>query len=256
MKPSSLAPKLAWLMAGTAFLAATPGLSQPEPEEIIITGRYGRLPDSVRSASAAVSYADLDLSTGAGRRELRRRVSLTARFLCDRLGETDVSSAVVPSCRDAATRDALQRVGTVEAGFAPRGTAWVRGPAWAPPYPRDWEALYFDPDRTYAPCGSYRLDANGDGRVSNAEYSAYRAGAYSAWDTNRDGRISRSEYANCWYGGGFYPTYQRPMYEPSWSAFDANNDGFLSADEYWSATSWTRLDRNGDGVVDRTEWPW
>ena len=252
----SFAPRLGWLLAGAAFLAATPALAQADPEEIIITGRYGRLPDSVRSASQAVSYADLDLSTSAGRRELRRRVSLTARFLCDRLGESGTGDAVVPSCRTAATRDALQRVGTLEAGFAPRGTAWVAGPAWAPPYPRDWEALYYDPDRSYAPCGSFRLDANGDGRVSNAEYAAYRSGAYSAWDTNRDGRISRSEYANCWYGGGFYPTYQRPMYEPSWSAFDANNDGFLSADEYWSTTSWARLDRNADGVIDRTEWPW
>src|SRR5688572_15504336 len=108
MKLSSLA----WLMAGAAVLSPTPGQAQPETEEIIITGRYGKLPDSVRSASQAVSYADLDLSTAAGRRELRRRVNLTARFLCDRLGETDTSSSVVPSCRDAARRDALQRVGT------------------------------------------------------------------------------------------------------------------------------------------------
>lgn len=114
----------------------------------------------------------------------------------------------------------------------------------------------FDPNRTYAPCGSTRLDANNDGRVSNAEYDAYRAGAYSGWDTNRDGRISRSEYADCWYGGGFYSTYQRQAYEPSWTSFDANNDGYLSSDEYYSASQWARLDRNGDGVIDSSEWPW
>ena len=114
----------------------------------------------------------------------------------------------------------------------------------------------FDPHRTYAACGSSKLDANGDGRVSNAEYDAYRAGAYSGWDTNRDGRISRSEYADCWYGGGFYTTYHREAYEPSWTAFDANNDGYLSSDEYYSAAQWARMDRNGDGVVDSTEWPW
>lgn len=114
----------------------------------------------------------------------------------------------------------------------------------------------FDPSRTYPACGSYQLDANGDGRVSNAEYNIYRSGAYGAWDTNRDGRISRSEYADCWYGGGFYPTYQRQAYEPSWTAFDANNDGYLSSDEYWSMSQWTRLDRNNDGVVDSTEWPY
>jgi predicted small secreted protein len=114
----------------------------------------------------------------------------------------------------------------------------------------------FDPSRTYAACGSYQLDANGDGRVSNTEYNTYRSGAYGAWDTNRDGRISRAEYADCWYGGGFYPTYQRQAYEPSWTAFDANSDGYLSSDEYWSMAQWTRLDRNNDGVVDNTEWPY
>jgi hypothetical protein len=117
-------------------------------------------------------------------------------------------------------------------------------------------AAAFDPNRTYAACGSLRLDANGDGRVSRAEYDAYHSGAYGAWDVNHDGRISRAEYANCWYGGGFYPTYKREYYEPSWTAFDANGDGYLSADEYYSGTYWANLDRNGDGVVDATEWPW
>lgn len=114
----------------------------------------------------------------------------------------------------------------------------------------------FDPNRAYPACGSYRLDADGDGRVSNAEYNTYRSGAYGAWDTNRDGRISRAEYADCWYGGGFYPTYQRQAYEPSWTAFDANNDGYLSSDEYWSAAQWSRLDRNNDGILDSSEWPY
>lgn len=115
----------------------------------------------------------------------------------------------------------------------------------------------FDSNRTYAACGSYGpIDANGDGRISNSEWNAYRAGAYRGWDLNGDGRISRREYANCWYGGGFYPTYTKAAYEPSWMAFDANGDGWLSADEYWSAAEWARLDRNGDGIVDSSEWPW
>jgi predicted small secreted protein len=118
-------------------------------------------------------------------------------------------------------------------------------------------AYAFDANRTYAACGSYGLmDRNGDGRISNAEWNDYRTGAYAAWDVNHDGRISRSEYANCWYGGGFYPSYRKAAYEPSWVAFDANGDGWLSADEYYSGAAWTRLDRNGDGIIDSTEWPW
>ncbi|MCY7340184.1 MAG: EF-hand domain-containing protein [Sphingomonas bacterium] len=115
----------------------------------------------------------------------------------------------------------------------------------------------FDPSRTYSTCGTYgTVDRNNDGRISRSEYDAYRGGAYGAWDTNRDGRISRSEYANCWYGGGFYTNYNRSAYEPSYTVFDTNRDGYLSADEYYSAQAWPGLDRNGDGIIDSSEWRW
>jgi predicted small secreted protein len=119
------------------------------------------------------------------------------------------------------------------------------------------DAITYHPDRTYAACGSYgAMDRDNDGRISNAEYNDYRTGAYPMWDANHDGRISRAEYANCWYGGGFYSSYHQSAYEPSWTAFDANHDGYLSADEYWSQTYYPSLDKNGDGVVDSSEWPW
>lgn len=137
LRTSTLA--LAALAAGAV---ATPGLAQPASEEIVVMGRYGTVPDSVRSLSQAVSYADLDLSTKLGRDILRQRLKLTARYLCERLGETDTSSTVVPSCRDAAVRDAEQRIGTIEAHFAPRGTTWVAPPAWVAPYPADWVQRY------------------------------------------------------------------------------------------------------------------
>ena len=90
--------KLGWLIAGAALVgAAAPSLAQSD-EEIIVSGRYGNLPESVRSLSQSVSYADLDLSSTAGRAELRHRVRLTARYLCEKLGEVDSSSSVVPSC--------------------------------------------------------------------------------------------------------------------------------------------------------------
>lgn len=140
--------KLAGSLAATALCAAPLALlapvamAQDAAEEIIVTGRYGTVPDSVKTLSQSVSYADLDLATDAGKQELRHRVKLTARFLCDKLGENPASSPVVDSCRDDATKDAIARVGTLEANFAPRGTAWVQPPAWQPPYPADWTETY------------------------------------------------------------------------------------------------------------------
>ena len=107
-----------------------------------MTGRYGRVPDSVQSLSQAVSYADLDLSTKAGRDALHHRVALTARYLCDKMGESSTASPIAPSCRDAAVKDAMGRVGTIEEGFAPRGTTWVAGTRWQAPYPADWTQRY------------------------------------------------------------------------------------------------------------------
>ena len=116
-----------------------PVVVPPAPEQIVIVGHYGTLPDNVESASSVVGYGDLDLSVPADRDILRHRISLTARYLCDKLGENDAGPG---SCRDAATRDALQRVGTVWAHFVPRGTAWVRPPAWVAPYPQTWVTQY------------------------------------------------------------------------------------------------------------------
>ena len=116
-----------------------PVVVQPVPEEIVVVGHYGRVPDNVDSASTAVSYADLDLSYPGDRKILRKRIALTARYLCDKLGESDTGPG---SCREVATRDALRRVGTIAEHFAPRGTAWVRPPAWTPPYPVVWVQRY------------------------------------------------------------------------------------------------------------------
>ena len=139
MMRSQLPVSLAIIASAVAFPAAVS--AQRPPEEIVVTGRFTRAPANVRTLSQAVGYADLDLSTAAGRNEMRHRINLTARFLCDKLGENNTSRAVV-SCRDDASRDALARLGTIEQSSAPRGTTWVRPPAWHAPYPADWEKKY------------------------------------------------------------------------------------------------------------------
>jgi UrcA family protein len=138
--------RVALLIAGAAAIGlASPGLAQSSDEELVVTGRYGgTVPDSVKSLSQTVSYRDLDLSTAGGRAEFRHRIRLTARFLCGKLGEDNSSVGVGPSCRTAATDDAMKRAGTLEAHFAPRGTTWVSGPAWSAPYPATWTSQYPD----------------------------------------------------------------------------------------------------------------
>ena len=144
MKMSFCAPACCGLLTAMAMMTvATPAMAQDDQEDIVITGHYGRLPDNIESASQHVSYADLDLSYAADRNVLKHRIELTARYLCDRLGEDDSSSSsLVPSCRETAVRDALSRIGTVEAHFAPRGTAWVAPARWEAPYPDTWETTY------------------------------------------------------------------------------------------------------------------
>lgn len=143
MSKQRFAPAVCGLFAGIALATgATSALAQTAPEEITVTGRYGQVPDSVRSLSQAVSYADLDLSTEAGKQMLHRRLNLTARYLCEKLGESSAPAGPVPSCQDAAVRNAMSRAGTLEAGFAPRGTTWVAGSPWQAPYPADWEKTY------------------------------------------------------------------------------------------------------------------
>ncbi|HEY6870235.1 MAG TPA: UrcA family protein [Novosphingobium sp.] len=124
------------LVVATALVAA-PALAQPADEDITVTGRFGT-DANAQSLSQAVSYADLDLSLKADRDTLRQRVTLTARYLCHRLGESDNGPPIAPSCETGAVRDAMARVGTVEQGFAPRGTKWVRPAPWRSPYPEEW----------------------------------------------------------------------------------------------------------------------
>lgn len=143
---------LGFSLSAAALAFASPALAQavvpvgpppvvaaPVPDQIVIVGHYGTLPERVQSASVAVGYGDLNLSVPADRDILRHRISLSARYVCDRLGESDIGPG---SCRDEATRDALQRVGTIWEHAAPRGTAWVRPPAWVPPYPQAWVQQY------------------------------------------------------------------------------------------------------------------
>ena len=107
-------------------------------------------------------------------------------------------------------------------------------------------------------CGTGSIDANGDGAVTAAEWTAWHTSGFANWDLNHDNRIEQSEFNTCYAAGGFYPSaYYNANYASNyWSAFDANGDGYLSPDEYWSAQAWANVDRNHNGIIDSDEWVW
>jgi UrcA family protein len=105
-------------VAGLA-LAAVPAWAQ-SVSEVTVTGRGG-VGDNVRSLSQAVSYADLDLTTGYGADTLKFRIKDTATALCRQLGESGSSSGVVASCEDSATADAMKQARIAIASAEPRG---------------------------------------------------------------------------------------------------------------------------------------
>jgi UrcA family protein len=66
------------------------------------------------STSRAVNYSDIDLSRSAGLRELRMRISNTARDLCSEVASADPSyysdTGETEQCVRTATADAMRRV--------------------------------------------------------------------------------------------------------------------------------------------------
>ena len=100
------------LLAATAMAAAMGGAAAAQTttlDELTITGHW-RVGEDVRSLSAAVPYADLDLNSAGGRDILKQRIHDTARNLCDRLGETPGSTSAVPSCEQDAMTSARAQV--------------------------------------------------------------------------------------------------------------------------------------------------
>jgi UrcA family protein len=123
---------LGLLAAAPLSTIATPARAQTQVSEVVVTGEapFRRMHETL---SYGVGYADLDLRTEAGRKELDRRIVHTATYLCKTLGEQTHRSGVASSCREDATargrrgaRDAFQRVRSSVAPFQP-------GPTWVPP---------------------------------------------------------------------------------------------------------------------------
>lgn len=97
-----------------------------------------------------------------------------------------------------------------------------------------------------------KMDTDGDGRISQAEYTAGKQHKFDKLDTNNDGVVSADEKAaksdkKSWWNRGD----KKNKVEKS----DMNNDGQLTATEQDASavSSFSKLDTNGDGYLTAVE---
>jgi UrcA family protein len=109
------------ILCGAGLLSA--GMSAYAQEAV---SQFADVPAG-HSLSSTVAYRDLDLTTLAGRAELRRRVWVAAKQLCSRLDSTSEIAGVAPSCEDAARIKVIETERAIIAQAIPPGLKVARG---------------------------------------------------------------------------------------------------------------------------------
>ncbi|MFT7403323.1 EF-hand domain-containing protein [Zhongshania sp.] len=96
------------------------------------------------------------------------------------------------------------------------------------------------------------FDLNGDGTVTTIELSEYRQAEFAKMDLNGDGNLSREEVTE--YKAQLKAE-RKAKKKDRFDRADTNEDGQVSADEFAASTDKMakRMDRNGDGTIDRRE---
>ena len=93
------------------------------------------------------------------------------------------------------------------------------------------------------------FDANGDGKITQAEIDAARDARLTKYDANGDGALDLSEYQAMWLDATREGMVDRFQY------LDANGDGTVTASEFRApyAALVQRMDHNDDGALGRDD---
>jgi Ca2+-binding EF-hand superfamily protein len=100
------------------------------------------------------------------------------------------------------------------------------------------------------------MDSNSDGKVSEAEHSAWASQKFTRMDTNGDGKVSAAEMNAEHERAAPKATDKTEMSaEEKIRTIDTNGDGMLSKEEHEAGTvaKFTQMDTNKDGSLSKNE---
>jgi UrcA family protein len=116
-------------ITGLSFLVAPVAYGQPAATAVVVTA-----PGQPKSAlSYRVTFTDLDLKKELGRTELKRRMRISAKYVCSHATGVDARSGAYTDCRRKALDVAEPQAKLAIAAAQVRPGAFHPGPAWQPP---------------------------------------------------------------------------------------------------------------------------
>lgn len=96
-----------------------------------------------------------------------------------------------------------------------------------------------------------KMDTDGDGKISSAEFQAAAAARFAAIDTQNTGKITAEQIANS------RPASDRAEKFAEHEVAKIGSNGVITKDQYLAAAQarFAKLDKNGDGYVTADELP-